>query len=183
MKIHDSSLSILDYGIEQPSAPSQPSSSPGIPTPPAQVSVPAEKRALLLSIDEVVPQKQTERRSIPLSSLETISDAKDGITLTTFQGNSGLLSRAVNWIRKRQQGRSNTRRLQVAATVSLGEKRFAAVIQVDGQQFLIGGGATNVALLAQLNGTGSFGTLLKESMVAPQELIALPPEVQVRERA
>ena len=38
----------------------------------------------------------------------------------------------------------------MAATVSLGEKRFVAVIQIDGLQFLIGGGASNVALLAQL---------------------------------
>lgn len=60
----------------------------------------------------------------------------------------------------------------MAATVSLGEKRFVAVIQIDGLQFLIGGGASNVALLAQLDGKGAFGHLLKESMAVPQLEIA-----------
>jgi flagellar biogenesis protein FliO len=46
--------------------------------------------------------------------------------------------------------RSNSKRLQVAETVSLGEKRFVSVIKVDGREFLIGGGATNITLLAQL---------------------------------
>jgi Flagellar biosynthesis protein, FliO len=81
-----------------------------------------------------------------------------------LQHSSGLLSRALNWIRSRQSVRSRGKRLQVGATVSLGEKRFVAVIQVDGQQFLVGGGATNVTLLAQLNGKETFGDLLTESM-------------------
>jgi hypothetical protein len=81
-----------------------------------------------------------------------------------LQNGSGLLSRALNWIRTRQSGRSRGKRLHVGATVSLGEKRFVAVIQVDGQQFLVGGGATNVTLLAQLNGKETFGELLSESM-------------------
>ena len=63
--------------------------------------------------------------------------------------------------------RFSTRRLRVAETVSLGEKRFVAVIQIDGLQYLIGGGATNVALLAQLNVKESFGDLLKKTMIAP----------------
>jgi len=55
------------------------------------------------------------------------------------------------------------------ATVSLGEKRFVAVIQVDGVQFLIGGGATGVALLAQLNTKDSFEELLKETITVPKK--------------
>jgi len=53
-------------------------------------------------------------------------------------------------IRAQQMARSNSKRLQVAETVSLGEKRFVSVIKVDGREFLIGGGATNITLLAQL---------------------------------
>jgi flagellar biogenesis protein FliO len=68
---------------------------------------------------------------------------------------------------------SSSKRLQVAATVSLGEKRFVAVIQVDGLQFLVGGGATNVALLAQLKDNESFGNLLKETMTAPEKQTAV----------
>src|SRR5260370_42252277 len=86
----------------------------------------------------------------------------------TFQTTIGLLSRAWKWIQARQVARSSTRRLKVAETVSLGEKRFVAVIQVDGLQFLLGGGPTNVTLLAQLNVTETFGGALKESMNTPK---------------
>ncbi len=92
-----------------------------------------------------------------------------GAPLKTLQNASGLLSRAWNWLRARQLAHSNTKRLQVAATVSLGEKRFVAVIHVDGQQFLVGGGATNVVLLAQLKSKDSFGNLLEETMTAPSK--------------
>jgi hypothetical protein len=44
------------------------------------------------------------------------------------------------------------KRLQVQESVSLGEKRFVAIVQVDGQQFLLGGAPNSVSLLAQLNG-------------------------------
>jgi hypothetical protein len=43
------------------------------------------------------------------------------------------------------------------------------VIQVDGLQFLIGGGATNVALLAKLGRNESFGEVLNEKMAAPKK--------------
>ncbi len=40
-------------------------------------------------------------------------------------------------------------------TVSLGEKRFVAVVYAEGHKFLIGGGSSGVALLTQL-GDESF---------------------------
>jgi hypothetical protein len=95
-----------------------------------------------------------------------------GASLRTLHDAGGLFSRAWTWIKTRQVTRSNSKRLQVAATVSLGEKRFVAVIQVDGQQFLVGGGGTNVALLAQLNGKESFGDVLAESMATPNLTVA-----------
>jgi len=87
-----------------------------------------------------------------------------GAPLMTLQNASGLLSRAWNWLRERQAARSSSKRLQVAASVALGEKRFIAVIRVDGQQFLVGGGASNVALLAQLQDDDSFGNVLQETI-------------------
>jgi len=44
------------------------------------------------------------------------------------------------------------RRLRVAETVSLGEKRFVSILQVDGEQFLVGGSSSNIVLLAKLEG-------------------------------
>jgi hypothetical protein len=43
------------------------------------------------------------------------------------------------------------------------------VIQVDGLQFLVGGGATGVALLAQLHPKDSFRELLKETITVPKK--------------
>jgi flagellar biogenesis protein FliO len=92
----------------------------------------------------------------------------DGESSGSIQNAIGLLSRAWRWIRARRISRSSSRRLQVDASVSLGEKRFVAVIQVDGLQFLIGGGATNVALLAELGRKESFGEVLNETMNIPK---------------
>lgn len=59
------------------------------------------------------------------------------------------LRRAFLWLQKRYLLRA-TKQLRVSETVSLGEKRFVAILHIDNQKFLIGGGASNVALLAQL---------------------------------
>ncbi len=71
--------------------------------------------------------------------------------LSTLRSHTGLLSRAWGWLQSRQLARSGPRRLRVAETVSLGEKRFVAVVQVDGRHFLLAGGPTNIVLLAQLD--------------------------------
>jgi len=97
----------------------------------------------------------------------------------SLQQSTGLLSRGWKWILARQAAKSAAKRLSVAASLSLGEKRFVAVIQVDGRQFLIGGGATNVALLAQLDQKESFGNLLKETMAVPEN-IALVERMEKR---
>lgn len=58
---------------------------------------------------------------------------------------------------------SATKQLRVAETVSLGEKRFVAVVHVAGQKFLIGGGAQGVSLLTQLDpATGQAAEALSE---------------------
>jgi flagellar biogenesis protein FliO len=63
---------------------------------------------------------------------------------------SGLLRRAWSWVNKKYVP---AKQLRVAETVSLGEKRFVAVVQVEGRKFLIGGGSSGVALLTQLGET------------------------------
>jgi hypothetical protein len=40
---------------------------------------------------------------------------------------------------------------------------------VDGFQFLVGGGASNVSLLAQLDKKESFGEVLQETATAPEK--------------
>ena len=93
-------------------------------------------------------------------------------SLSTLLSHRGLLSRAWGWLRSRNVARSSTRRLRVAETVSLGEKRFVAVVQVDGRHFLVAGGPTNIALLAQLDANDVFEEVLKKTLTAPTKQVA-----------
>lgn len=68
---------------------------------------------------------------------------------------SRVLFNASRWIARAWKSRSfaqRTRRLQITETVSLGEKRFVSIINVDGVSFLIGSSAHSVTLLAKLQG-------------------------------
>ena len=93
----------------------------------------------------------------------------DDAALSTVRSQTGLLSRLWRWMQARKVARSSTRRLRVAETVSLGEKRFVAVVQVDGRHFLVAGGPTNIALLAQLDANEPFEDVLKKTMTVPGE--------------
>ncbi len=55
---------------------------------------------------------------------------------------------SAGWRTVREGGRK--RRLRLAESLSLGEKRFVAIVQVGEQSFLIGGSQQSVSLLAQL---------------------------------
>lgn len=65
----------------------------------------------------------------------------------------GLVSKAWSWLQKSKF--SSTKQLRVAETISLGEKRFVALVDIEGQKFLIGGGASGVSLLTQLGAQDS----------------------------
>ena len=92
--------------------------------------------------------------------------------LSTLRGHTGLLSRAWGWLQARHVVRSSFRRLRVAETVSLGEKRFVAVVQVDGRHFLLAGGPTNIVLLAQLDAEHAFEDVLKKTLTVPPKHVA-----------
>jgi flagellar biogenesis protein FliO len=96
------------------------------------------------------------------------------VSSSTVRSHTGLLSRAWGWLHARQVARSGTRRLRVAETVSLGEKRFVAVVQVDGRHFLLAGGPTNIVLLAQLDAKDAFEEVLKKTLTLPGKKVAKP---------
>jgi len=71
------------------------------------------------------------------------------------------LSQTWNWALKHVRSRPSTKRLRVCESVSLGEKRFVAVIEVDGEQFLVGGASSSVATLARLGPSQEFSEVLQ----------------------
>jgi flagellar biosynthesis protein FliO len=70
------------------------------------------------------------------------------------EANPGGLARAFSWLRSKY-ALNTTKRLRVAETVSLGEKRFVALVCVEGREFLIGGGSSGVCLLTPLDSAKS----------------------------
>ena len=94
-----------------------------------------------------------------IGSADFVSVTEPGRVLGT------ILLQVWTWLTRHSRGvltRRVSRRLKVAETVSLGEKRFVSILQVDGEQFLVGGSSASLVLLAKLEekpeflGRGSF---------------------------
>jgi len=173
----------MEVGIRELSARFGRSPSPARRVIPPPIFLRPETRLAQSGVDEGSTRRPPEPKAISLGTALPLPAPAEVASLKLLQSAVGLLTRGLNWIRARQAARNSTRRLQVAASVSLGDKRFVAVIQVDGLQFLVGGGATNVALLAQLSEKESFGNLLKETMTVPWKQIGDPSVGQAREQA
>ena len=77
------------------------------------------------------------------------------------------LTRALSWLKK-QYPVVHEKRLQVSENIQLGEKRFVALVTVDGREFLIGGGPTGVSLLSQWE-SGSQNPLPSERTLPIRE--------------
>jgi flagellar biogenesis protein FliO len=67
---------------------------------------------------------------------------------------------ALQWITHRVKVRQAHKSLRVCENISLGEKRFVAVVQVDDERFLIGGSAGSVSLLSRLQEANTFAVAL-----------------------
>lgn len=85
---------------------------------------------------------------------------------------SSVIRRGWTWITLHSREvltRSVSRRLKVAEMLSLGEKRFVSIIQVDDEQFLLGGSSSHIVLLAKLEtkagtlGGGTFTSFLSDA--------------------
>jgi len=178
-----SSPSILELGIRGLSARCGLSPSTVRQAIPPPIFLCLQNQVPSLGAIEAPMLERQEVKIIPLNPVLPPAAPVEAAILDAPRNSGGLLSRGLNWLRARQAGRSSNRRLHVAASVSLGDKRFIAVVQVDGLQFLIGGGATNVALLAELKGKESFEDLLKETLSVQGKEPAVRSLEQVRESA
>jgi hypothetical protein len=76
---------------------------------------------------------------------------------------SEALTRAWSFLHARYKS-STTKRLHVSETISLGEKRFVAIVTVEGREFLIGGGVSGMSLLAQLGAAPRSSCDLRQSI-------------------
>lgn len=68
---------------------------------------------------------------------------------------------AIKWIKERVRVQQARKNLRVCENISLGDKRFVAVVQVDGERFLIGGSSNSVSLLTRLQQDKAFATELE----------------------
>lgn len=82
------------------------------------------------------------------------------------------LARAWQWVVDKRRAQLESRHLRVTETVQLGEKRFVAIVHVDGRQFLIGGGSTGINLLATLTDSPEqkFPDILRQQLKGEQEI-------------
>lgn len=85
---------------------------------------------------------------------EADNDLRSGLSQAPGQAAFVRASRWFTaWMQKFSQLRlpgRTARRLRVAETISLGEKRFVAIVEVDGMPLLLGGSSTGVVLLKEL---------------------------------
>ncbi len=83
-----------------------------------------------------------------------------------ISSNLQVFAAVSRWLLSLRKTNGNGKRLYVSETISLGEKRFVAVLHVDGEQFLIGGGGDNLSLLASLQNPGAqsgFSLAIKQA--------------------
>lgn len=69
----------------------------------------------------------------------------------TQKGTLSRLAQAWAWLHTKY-ATSTAKRLRLSEVVSLGDKRFVALVNVEGREFLIGGAPSGLSLLAQLGG-------------------------------
>jgi len=126
----------------------------------------AAGREMCFEAEIVVPDETFDEKddvfASPTDELEVITDrvhihqATEGRPVTILRWLAGAWKWAQTF-----GSRHPRKRLRVCETVALGEKRFVAVIEVDGEQFLVGGGSSSVATLARLEPTREFSEVLK----------------------
>lgn len=109
--------------------------------------------------------KITETRQIPPPKAAPAPKAVSRMTHTQVE-RPGLLSRAISLLRFASPA---AKQLKLLESVSLGDKRFVALVHADGRRFLVGGGSSGVSLLAQLEESPKSTENLR-SFATPTEL-------------
>lgn len=97
-------------------------------------------------------KSETKKRKTAIARPAATRQLPQPEVLTRLQAmpQAGLLGRLFAWLRS-HVGTAASKELRLAETVQLGDKRFVAIIHVEGRKFLIGGGTGGVNLLTQLD--------------------------------
>jgi len=121
----------------------------------AELEVIAEPRPNLTA--ETIAPSETPIQSVLLAEPQSIRRT------FAFQWNAFLqaLAKGWSWLQQRLKTQQAKKRLRVCESVSLGEKRFIAVVQVDGEQFLVGGSSSSVSTLAHLEQPREFSDVFR----------------------
>jgi len=120
----------------------------------AELEVVAERPTLAT---ETIAPGETPIQGLLLAEPQSLSRS------LAFQWNAFLqvLAKGWSWLQQRLKTQQAKKRLRVCESVSLGEKRFIAVVQVDGEQFLVGGSSSSVSTLAHLEQPREFADVFK----------------------
>ena len=106
----------------------------------------------------IAPEQLRETRTLSLGQHEAI--------ITNSASLAKSSSRPWAWVWRLTQRLARIhqakKRLRVCESLSLGEKRFIAVVQVDGEQFLLGGAPNTLSILAHLKGERTFPDILRQ---------------------
>lgn len=123
------------------------------------------------------PRNTPARQARQQTALETQAETQRRPAFpfqAALQSVARLLADGFRRAQQMRAAHAGAKRLRVIETVALGEKRFAAVLQVDGVQFLVGGGAGTVSLLATLSAAAEpvCAPLRNESVQPPNAIAA-----------
>ena len=132
-------------------------------SPAATIRQVRKRRSTPRKSNAIAARLATVEKAIEPSTADATSVSEaDTSTAAIYRRVLSVAQRAWQWLQTRRQWQLASRRLLLCETVSLGEKRFLAIVKVDGQQFLVGGAAASVSMLAQLNGPGEFAGILRQ---------------------
>jgi flagellar biogenesis protein FliO len=97
----------------------------------------------------------------PATSLDARKVTNRTATLQTF---AKQLVAGISWFLGKVKVQSARKTLRLCENLALGDKRFVAVIQVEGERFLIGAAAGSVSLLTRLEQTPNFSDSLQSKL-------------------
>ncbi len=97
------------------------------------------------------PTKKTDPAAPRSRSPKTLPDLSTAEMDSIPKQMKNLAISAWQWLVAKRRLHFGAKRLRISETVSLGEKRFVAILELDGQQFLVGGAPGSIAIMAQLS--------------------------------